>query len=135
MTDLQPTSIGVLICDDNDAMRAMLCVLVEVAPGLHVAGEARDGLEAVSEAGRLQPDVVLLDLSMPRETGLDALPKIKLISPSSRVIVLSGFSARAMADDVIARGADRYLEKGLRPGEIAAAIREVATSRSARSEA
>ena len=122
-------SIGVLICDDVDSMRLLLRVVIELrqsASGLHVVGEARDGNEAVSEAERLQPDVILLDLSMPHRTGLDALPEIKQVAPGAKVIVLSGFAASLMAPDVIAQGADLYLEKGADPDTIAGAIEEVA---------
>lgn len=63
-------SIGVLICDDVESMRVLLGVVIGLQPGLHVAGEAEDDEQAIAEAQRLQPDVVLLDLSMPQRTGL-----------------------------------------------------------------
>src|SRR5215210_5947050 len=94
-------SVGVLICDDVESMRVLLSVIVGLRPGPYVAGEAEDGEQAISEAERLQPDVVLLDLSMPRRTGLDALPEIKRIAPETKVIVLSGFASSMMAPDVI----------------------------------
>lgn len=119
-------SIGVLICDDVEAMRVLLGVVVGLRDGLHVVGEARDGNEAITEAARLQPNVILLDLSMPRRTGLDALPEIKRVAPDARVIVLSGFAASTVGAEVIAQGADRYVEKGVDPDTIATAIEEVA---------
>jgi DNA-binding NarL/FixJ family response regulator len=119
-------SIGVLICDDVESIRTLLGVIVGQQPGLHVVGEADDGLQAISEAERLQPDVILLDLSMPVLTGLDALPEIKRVAPGAKVIVLSGFAATRLADDVLAHGADRYLEKGTHPDTITATIEEVA---------
>lgn len=121
-------SVGVLICDDVESMRVLLSVIVGLRPGLHVAGEAEDGEQAIAEAERLQPDVVLLDLSMPRRTGLDALPEIKRVAPETKVIVLSGFASSMMAPDVIANGAERYIEKGVDPGTIAATIEEVAAA-------
>lgn len=126
--------IGVLICDDIRSIRLLLRVTIELRDGsdgktaLHVVGEATDGDEAVSEAERLQPNVILLDLSMPHRTGLDALPDIKRVAPGAKIIVVSGFSASMMADDALARGADRYLEKGSDPDVIADAIADVATS-------
>lgn len=128
-------SVGVLICDDVESMRVLLSVIVGLRPGLHVAGEAADGEQAITEAARLQPDVVLLDLSMPRRTGLDALPEIKRVAPEAKVIVLSGFAARMLAPDVLALGADRYLEKGVDPDTITALIEEVATPLPARVQA
>lgn len=121
-------SIGVLICDDVESMRDLLRVVVGLRPGLHVVGEAADGEQAIAEAARLQPDVVLLDLSMPRRTGLEALPEIKRLVPEAKVIVLSGFAATMFASEVLALGAARYIEKGVDPDTIAAMIEEVATA-------
>lgn len=119
--------IGVLICDDVDAMRMLLTTVVQLRSTLRVVGEARDGNEAVTEAGRLQPDVILLDLSMPNRTGLDALPEIKQVAPAAQVIVLSGFSGPSVVGDVLALGAARFIEKGADPDVIAAAIEDVAS--------
>lgn len=121
MTDAV-TTIGVLICDDIEAIRRLLSLIIESRAGLHVVGEAANGAQAIEQAKRLQPDVVLLDLSMPGVTGYDALPDIKLAAPAAKVIVLSGFAASIMAEDVLARGADRYIEKGAAPNSIADAI-------------
>lgn len=114
--------IGVLICDDVEAIRRLLTLIIEMRPSLHVLGEASTGTQSIAQARRLQPDVVLLDLSMPDMTGFDALPEIKAAAPSAKVIVLSGFSAAVMADDVLAQGADQYIEKGAAPDTIADAI-------------
>lgn len=127
-------SIGVLICDDVESMRVLLGVIVELRPGLRVVGEAEDGEQAIAEAKRLQPDVILLDLSMPRRTGLDALPEIERVAPDAKVIVVSGFASSMLAADVLARGADRYIEKGAHPDTIAATIEEVATAHAGRVE-
>jgi DNA-binding NarL/FixJ family response regulator len=121
--------IGVLICDDVDAMRMLLRVVIELRPGLKVVGEARDGDEAIGEAKRLQPDVILLDLSMPGRTGFDALPEIRQVAPKAKVIVLSGFVASTSAPAVIELGAALFIEKGANPEEIVAAIEEVAARR------
>ena len=121
-------SVGVLICDDQESMRALLEIIIELRPGLHVVGEAEDGDQAIAQAQRLQPDVILLDLSMPRRTGLDALPELKRVAPNAKVIVLSGFATSMVAADVLALGADRYIEKGVDPDTIAATIEDVATA-------
>jgi DNA-binding NarL/FixJ family response regulator len=119
-------SIGVLICDDVEAIRTLLGAVIDSHVALRVVGQAGDGKEAIAEAQRLQPDVILLDLSMPILTGLDALPEIKRVAPGAKVIVLSGFSGAMIADDVVAHGADRFLEKGAHPDVITALIEEVA---------
>jgi DNA-binding NarL/FixJ family response regulator len=124
------SGIGVLICDDVDALRTLLGYIIGLHTGLYVVGEARDGNEAVAEAARVEPDVILLDLSMPRRTGFDALPEIKHVAPAARIIVLSGFSASTIEADVLALGAERYIEKGASPDMIVAAIQEVSAQRS-----
>jgi DNA-binding NarL/FixJ family response regulator len=121
-------SISVLICDDAADMRELLVQIVGQRDGLHVAGEAADGREAIVEGERLQPDVVVLDLSMPRMTGLEALPEIKRVAPAALVLVLSGFSASIVAADVLAAGADRYLEKGASPSLIRETIEELVSA-------
>lgn len=118
-------AIGVLICDDNEAMRALLRVVVELRPTLRVVGEAADGHDAIREATRLQPDVILLDLAMPRRTGLEVLPEIRQKAPEAKIIVFSGFSTASVAEGAIDLGAIRYLTKGADPEVINDAIEEV----------
>ena len=105
-------SLGVLICDDFEAIREALRDVIASAPTLHVIGEAGDGAEALSEARRLQPDVILLDLAMPVMTGLEALPELRSIVPNAAIVVLSGFASSTVADQVRAAGGDGYVEKG-----------------------
>ena len=126
-------SISVLVCDDVEAIRILLSRVVELGPGLRVVGEAANGEEAIAEAKRLQPDVILLDLSMPIKTGLDALPEIKVVAPNAKVIVMSGFAATTLvAADVLAHGADSYLEKGVHPDVITTTIALVMSGESNR---
>src|SRR6266849_4892079 len=118
--------IDVLICDDNEAMRALLRVIIELEPSLRFAGEAADGHDAIREATRLQPDVILLDLAMPRRTGLEVLPELRVAAPDARIIVFSGFSTATAGDAAIDLGAVRYLTKGASPEALTRAIEEVA---------
>jgi DNA-binding NarL/FixJ family response regulator len=115
---------GVLICDDNDAMRLLLGVIVDTSLGMRVVGEAADGKEAVTQATRLQPNVILLALTMPIRSGLEALPELRQVAPDARIIVFSGFAGSIVADEVIALGATDYLEKGADPDTIVATIEE-----------
>ena len=119
---------SVLICDDNDAMRMLLGVIVGGSPTLEVVGEASNGNDAVVEATRLQPTVILLDLAMPVRSGLDALPELRQVAPDARVIVYSGFAGGIVADDVLALGAVGYLEKGAPPEAIVAIIEQALAS-------
>ena len=119
-------TVGVLICDDNEAIRELLRTVVETRPSLRVVGEAADGNEAIVEAARHQPNVILLDLAMPRRTGLDALRELGRVAPMAQIIVFTGFSTASVADDVLALGAVRYLTKGADPDVINDAIEEAA---------
>lgn len=118
--------IGVLICDDVAGIRALLRTVVGLSRRLRVLGEASDGREAVAEAARTQPDVVLLDLVMPNMDGLEALQEIRRVAPGARVVILSGLDASAMAEEALKLGAVGYLEKGADPAMIAATLEEVA---------
>jgi len=115
---------GVLICDDNDAMRALLGAIVNNNVGMRVVGEAADGNEVVVQATRLQPSVILLDLAMPVRSGLEALPELRRVAPDARIIVFSGFAGTIVAEEVIALGAAGYLEKGADPDTIVATIEQ-----------
>ena len=115
---------GVLICDDNEAVRALVGLIVENADGLTVLGEAADGNEAIVEAARLQPDVIVLDLAMPNLSGLEAIPALRLNAPSAQIIVFSGFASGSVAEQVLALGAACYLEKGADPDLIVATIEQ-----------
>ena len=118
-------AIGVLICDDNEAMRALLRVVIKLRPTLRVVGEAADGHDSIREATRLQPDVILLDLAMPRRTGLEVLPEIREKAPDAKIIIFSGFSTASVAEGAIDLGAIHYLMKGADPEAINDAIEEV----------
>ena len=102
----------VLLVDDAEDIRMLLRMAMKKHGGLTVVGEAADGVEAVQQASELRPDLVLLDLAMPRMDGLEALPLIRAAVPDVRVIVLSGFSHDALADKAIEAGADHYVVKG-----------------------
>lgn len=118
--------ITVLICDDAPAMRSLLGVVISLREGMAVIGVAADGNEAVAQAELLQPDVILLDLAMPHLTGLEALPEINRVAPSAKVVVLSGFAASILEEDVLGNGLAEYLQKGCEPDEILGAIEAAA---------
>jgi DNA-binding NarL/FixJ family response regulator len=118
--------ITVLICDDQASIRALLRDVIALRPSLRLIGEAADGDDVIVEAERLRPDVILLDLAMPRRTGLDALVELRLRVPTARIVVFSGFLQAGVLDDVRALGAVRYLEKGATPEAINDAIEAAA---------
>ncbi len=118
--------VRVLICDDYAPMRELLRSIIELQPGVVVAGEAGDGFEAIAEASRLQPEVILLDLAMPRKTGLEALREIRQTAPDSKVVIFSGFSISAIGSELLELGAVSYLQKGASSEAIIDAIESAA---------
>lgn len=112
----------VLIVDDAEELREVLRLFMDRAGGVEVVGEAVDGLDGVEKARALRPDVVILDLAMPRMDGLQALPLIREASPGARVVVLSGFNDATMADNARQAGADHYVVKGGRLSDLAALV-------------
>lgn len=118
--------ITVFLVDDVPDMRMLLRLVLEADPELRVVGEAGDGAVAVEEIGRAQPDIVLLDLSMPGMDGLEAIPLIHEVAPGTRIVVFSGYTAGRMAETALARNAARYVEKGSDIELLPAIVREVA---------
>ena len=117
-----PDAARVLVVDDAVDLRVLLRIALADAPHLQVVGEAEDGRQAVEQARLLQPDVVLLDLSMPVMDGITALPQIRRACPSAKVLALSGFDAGRMRQEALDAGADGYLEKGGPTAELVAAV-------------
>lgn len=112
---------SVMLVDDVPDLRLLVKMALEGSPHFRVVAEAEDGIEAVELAQLHQPDLVLLDVSMPRQDGLETLPKLLAASPDSKVIVLSGFQAERLAAVTLELGAVTYLEKGVPPAELIAA--------------
>jgi signal transduction histidine kinase len=118
-------TVRVLIVDDVADIRKLIRMTLERCGPFAVVGEAGDGELAIHEAARLQPDVVLLDLSMPVMDGLEALPAIVAASPNSKVLVLSGFTASEMSDEAMRLGAAGYMEKGGIVAKLGPRLREL----------
>jgi CheY-like chemotaxis protein len=118
-------NVRVLVVDDAEDIRTLLRLRLMRASGVEVVGEAGDGVEAVALATALEPDVVLLDMAMPRMDGLEALPLIRAAVPGVRVVVLSGFDEGTMRHRALEAGADRYLVKGGDMDALLAAIEDL----------
>jgi len=104
----------VVIADDSDDVRALLRAQLEMDGRFAVVGEASDGATAVELAQQQQPDLIVLDLAMPRVDGLTALPLLREAAPGARIVVLSGFDPLSVGPKVLAAGASRCVEKGFR---------------------
>ena len=114
-----------VIAEDHIILRAGLIALLATRPEFEVVGEASDGREAIRMAEKLQPDLVLLDLSMPRTNGLEALKEIKRVSEKSRVLVLTAHKTEDYVFTALQAGADGYLLKDATSEELFLAIRSV----------
>jgi DNA-binding NarL/FixJ family response regulator len=117
-------SCRIVICDDQPAFRQLLSVVLGIEPGFLVVGEASDGLQAIDVVRRERPDIVLLDIAMPKLDGLEALPQIRAASPSSRVVMLTAFGSDVMRERATAGGATHFIEKGGDMDDLVADIRE-----------
>jgi DNA-binding NarL/FixJ family response regulator len=113
----------VLIVDDHSVVREGLRTFLELQDGIEVAGEAADGDEAVREAERLRPDVVLMDLVMPRLDGVAAMRELRERASATRVVVLTSFLDDERLLPAIRAGAAGYLLKNVEPKELARAVR------------
>src|ERR1043165_6579649 len=101
----------ILLADDHDIVRRGLRPLIESEWGWEVCGEAVDGREAVAQAAKLQPDIVVLDVSMPQLGGVEAARQIKRDSPNTQVLVFTGTESEAMVHQLFAAGARAFVLK------------------------
>jgi len=123
-------SIRVLVVDDHALFRRGLEMVLAQESDIEVVGEAGDGAEAVEKAGDLLPDIVLLDVRMPRRSGIEACTSIKDVAPSAKIIMLTISDEEADLYDAIKAGASGYLLKEISIDEVATAIRAVAGGQS-----
>lgn len=119
------TQFRTLLADDVFDLRFMVKLALERSGRFTVVAEAENGDEAVAMAQEHQPDLVLLDVSMPVRDGLEALPHIRSVSPDAKVVMLSGFEAKRLASTALSLGAAAYLEKGIPPRELVAELLRV----------
>jgi NarL family two-component system response regulator LiaR len=116
-------AIAVLLVDDHAVVREGLRTFLELQDGIDVVGEAADGEAAVREAERVRPDVILMDLVMPRLDGVGAMRELRRRVPESRVIVLTSFADDERLLGAIRAGAAGYLLKNAEPQEVVRAVR------------
>ena len=127
--------ITVLVADDHAFIRASLVELFTASGDLTVVAECEDGAEVLDAARRTHPDVVLLDVAMPRVTGLEAARELLAACPESRVVVLTGSLSPALVREARAIGVRGYLLKDDDPGALPGHVRTVAAGGTAWSAA
>jgi DNA-binding NarL/FixJ family response regulator len=118
-------SIRVLVADDHALFRQALRAVLGDEEGVELVGEAGDGEEAVRMATDLAPDVILMDIHMPKLQGIDAAREISAALPSTKIVMLTVSDEQDDVFDAIKAGASGYLLKEVDPGEIANAVREI----------
>ncbi len=117
--------IRVLIADDHAVLRAGLRMLLDAEPDIEVVGEARDGLEVLARVRDLAPDILLLDLAMPRMGGLEVLERIREASPRTRVLILTMHEEEEYLQKALRAGSAGYVLKRAAAEELLSAIRAV----------
>jgi DNA-binding NarL/FixJ family response regulator len=121
---VDPQAYRVIVADDEVGIRELMRTLLSLEPDFEVVGQAGDGVEAVELVSALRPDLVVIDISMPVMDGIEAIERIRQVSPSTRVAVLSGERR------VVPAGADMHIEKGTPNDVIVATLRTLCQSSS-----
>lgn len=120
--------LRIMVVDDHPVMRSGYVMVLRAAEGMTVVGEAADGEAAVTEFSRLRPDVLVLDLSLPKLDGWQVLAQVRAMEPQARVLVVSAFGGDEDVHRALSAGALGYLLKESTADEIVAAVRAVARS-------
>jgi NarL family two-component system response regulator LiaR len=123
--------VRILIAEDENVVREGLAAILSFAQDLEVVGLAEDGIRAVELVKKNKPDVVLLDLAMPRQDGLTTIPLIVDLAPNSRILVLTSFAEGDMVYQAIKAGALGYMLKDATREQLLQGIRDVAAGRAA----
>jgi NarL family two-component system response regulator LiaR len=126
-----PDIIRILIADDHPVVRNGLRSFLETYPGIEIVAEAENGAQAVELAGELVPDVVLMDLLMPEMNGVEAIERIKSVSPSTCIVVLTSYPDDEYLFPAIRAGALGYLLKDTEPEALVDAIRAASLGQAA----
>jgi len=123
-------TIKVFICDDHDILRKGLRSLLDTATDIEVIGEAADGETAIQMISELKPDVVLMDLLMPGMGGVEAIRQVRVLSPGTRIFVVSSSHEDELVVSSIRAGATGYLVKTSSPDVLIQGIRDLAAGNS-----
>ena len=121
-TDDRTPPLRLLIVDDQPLIRRGLSMMLAIEPGIEIVGQAADGLEAIEQALATRPDVVVMDLQMPRASGVVATREITARLPATRVVVLTTYDDDELVFDAIRAGAQAYLLKDASEDEVLATV-------------
>jgi NarL family two-component system response regulator LiaR len=121
--------IRVLVVEDQNVVRDGFVAILSFQPDIEVVGEAQDGIEAVEMAQKARPDVILLDMVMPRQDGLTTIPQLRSVVPGARILVLSSFAEGQRVYQAIKAGALGYMLKDTTRAQLLQSIRDAASGK------
>jgi two-component system chemotaxis response regulator CheY len=113
----------VLIVDDSQVMREMISDILK-GQGFEIIGEAKDGAEALIQYKKLKPDIVTMDVVMPKEHGIDAVKKIIAVDKNARIVIISGLYQKTLVMEALEAGASDYVIKPFEPNELIAVVKK-----------
>jgi DNA-binding NarL/FixJ family response regulator len=116
------SAIRILVVDDYEDWRDRVRLMLRAQPNWQVIGEASDGLEAVLKAKELKPDVIVLDIGLPKLNGIEAARQIRKISPNSKIVILSQENSPEIVDEALSAGAQGYVYKARAQNDLVPAI-------------
>jgi len=120
-----PALVRILLVDDFERLRDFIFSLLRKQPGVQIVGEALDGPEAVQKAEELKPDLVVLDIGLPKLNGIEAARQIRMVSPNSKILFLTGNDDPEVAREALGTGATGYVAKSDAPVELLSAVEAV----------
>jgi DNA-binding NarL/FixJ family response regulator len=123
------TPVRVLVVDDYEPFRRFVCSTIEKQPHLQVIGESADGLEAVQKAVELHPELIVLDIGLPRLNGIEAARRIRKLCPECKILFLSQESSADVVEEALGLGARGYVAKAYAGSELLAAVDTVCQGR------
>lgn len=119
--------IQVMLVDDQTVVREGIAAIISVQPDMEVVAEAENGIQAISIAKQVKPDVVILDMVMPKQDGLATIPGLLALNPLTRILVLTGFAESDRVYQAIKAGALGYMLKDATRSQLIQSLREVAS--------
>jgi DNA-binding NarL/FixJ family response regulator len=117
-----PSLIRILVVDDNEGWRRLACLVLRIRPELQVICEASDGVEAVQKAEELRPDLILLDIDLPKLNGIEAARRIRQLSPNSKIVFVSVDDSQDVVQVALGTGALGYVDKARAVSELLPAV-------------
>jgi DNA-binding NarL/FixJ family response regulator len=118
-------SVRILVVDDYEPWRRFASTTLREQPELEVVGQVSDGLEAVQKAQQLQPDLILLDIGLPTLNGIEAARRIRVVSPTSKILFVSENRSPDIAEEALSTGAGGYVVKSDAGSELLPAVKAV----------